>query len=189
MLGSLDARIKQLDAEVEVEARRRPDAVRLMQQPGVGPVTALAFVLVIGPVDRFRSSRRLVSYLGLIPKEFSSGGRQRLGHISKQGNRMLRWLLVEAGHTAARRDPELHRFYARLKHRHGANIAKVAVARQLAVRLNWILRSSQPAARKGGRQGSPGTHGGANSIALLIGHPASPERSGEFADQIMVGSS
>lgn len=157
LLRSLDARIKQLDAEVEVEARRRPDAVRLMEQPGVGPVTALAFVLVIGPVSRFRCSRQLVSYLGLIPSENSSAGRQRLGHISKQGNVMLRWLLVEAGHTAARRDPELHRFYTRLKHRRGANIAKVAVARKLAVQLYWILRSSQQTSAEGDRQGSPAT--------------------------------
>ncbi|MDE3135617.1 MAG: IS110 family transposase [Acidobacteriota bacterium] len=157
LLEPLDARIKELDAEVEVEARRRPDAVRLMEQSGVGPVTALAFVLVVGPVDRFRSSRQLASYLGLIPSEDSSAGRQRLGHISKQGNVMLRWLLVEAGHTAARRDPELHRVYTRLKHRRGANIAKVAVARKLAVRLYWILRSSQTSAQKVGRQGSPAT--------------------------------
>lgn len=156
-LASFDARIQQLDAKVEAEARRRPDAVRLMEHPGVGPVTALAFVLIIGPVERFRSSRKLVSYLGLIPSEDSSGGRQRLGHISKQGNAMLRWLLVEAGHTAARRDPELHRFYLRLKHRRGANIAKVAVARKLAVRLYWILRSSRTSAQEVSRQGRSGT--------------------------------
>jgi transposase len=59
-----------------------------MEQPGVGPVTALMFVLTIGPVERFRRSKQIVSYLGLNPRESSSGGRQRLGAISKQGNSM-----------------------------------------------------------------------------------------------------
>jgi transposase len=125
---------------VKAEALRRAEAVRLMEQQGVGPVTALAFVLTVGPVERFPSSRKLVSYLGLNPREDSSGGHQRLGHISKQGNEMLRWLLVEAGHTAARLDPELGRVYQRLKFRRGGRVAKVAIARRLAVRLYWRLR-------------------------------------------------
>lgn len=163
----LDARIQQLDAAVAAEAQRRPEARLLLQQPGVGPVTALAFVLTIGPVERFRRSKQVVSYLGLNPREHSSGGRQRLGHISKQGNTMMRWLLVEAGQSAAQRDAELHRCYARLKFRRGANIAKVAVARRLAVRLFWVLRRAgkpkptQPASR----QGSPST--------VVVGNPPS----------------
>src|SRR2546430_13013117 len=116
-----------------------------MKHKGVGPVTALAFVLTIGPVERFAHSRALVSYLGLNPSEDSSGGHQRLGHISKQGNEMLRWLLVEAGHSAAQFDPELRRKYQRLKFRRGAKVAKVALARQLAVRLYWTPRHAGPA--------------------------------------------
>jgi hypothetical protein len=112
-----------------------------MTHPGVGPVTSLAFVLTIGPVSRFQRSRQLVSYLGLNPQEHSSGGRQHLGSISKQGNPMMRWLLVEAGHTAARYDPQLQRMYQRLKFRRGAGVAKVAIARKLAVRMYWMLRS------------------------------------------------
>ena len=140
LLDRLGPRIEELDKAVKAEAARRPQAAELMQQPGVGPVTALAFVLTVGPVERFPSSRKLVSYLGLNPRENSSGGHQRLGHISKQGNEMLRWLLVEAGHTAARLDPLLERRYLRLKFRRGANVAKVAIARRLAVRLYWRLR-------------------------------------------------
>ena len=64
-----------------------------------------------GPVDRFRNSKQVVSYLGLNPRESSSGGKQRLGSISKQGNSMLRFLLVEAAQTASRWDPELRRDY------------------------------------------------------------------------------
>src|ERR1700674_4242162 len=109
---------------------------------GGGPVTSLAFVLIIGPVARFEHSKQVVSYLGLNPQEHSSGGKQRLGSISKQGNPMMRSLLVEAGHTAARFDPALKRMYQRLKFRRGASVAKVAVARKLAVRMYWMLRST-----------------------------------------------
>ena len=73
-----------------------------MTQSGVGPVTALVFVLTLGPIDRFPRSKQLVSYLGLNPSEYSSGGKQRPGSISKQGNTMLRYLLVEAAHVASR---------------------------------------------------------------------------------------
>ena len=75
----------------------------LRTQPGVGPITALAFVVTIGDVSRFRRGKQVASYLGLIPRERSSGGRQRLGAISKQGNRFLRTLLVEAAHGANQR--------------------------------------------------------------------------------------
>ncbi len=145
LLDGLGPRIEELDQAVEAEAERRPDAVRLMKQKGVGPVTALAFVLTLGPVERFSNSRKVVSYLGLNPSERSSGGHQRLGRISKQGDEMLRWLLVEAGQSAARFDPELRRQYQRLKFRRGANVAKVAIARQLAVRLYWMLRQTSEA--------------------------------------------
>jgi transposase len=126
-----------------------------MTHPGVGPVTSLAFVLIIGPVDRFAGSRKVVSYLGLNPQEHSSGGKQRLGSISKQGNPMMRSLLVEAGHTAARFDPQLRRVYQRLKFRRGASVAKVAVARKLAVRMYWMLRSAADYAQLVRMQGSP----------------------------------
>ncbi len=101
LLDRLGPRIEELDQGLKTEVERRPEAVRRMEQKGVGPVTALAFVLTLGPVERFANSRALVSYLGLNPSENSSGGHQRLGHISKQGNQMLRWLLVQAGHGAA----------------------------------------------------------------------------------------
>jgi transposase len=81
------------------------------------------------------SKKNLVSYLGLNPIEASSGGRQRLGAISKQGNSMMRYLLIEAAQTASRLDPEWRRDYQRLKFRRGGAVAKVAIARKLAVRL------------------------------------------------------
>jgi len=156
LLDQLDPSIEELDRAVITEAESRPEAVCLMQQPGVGPVTALAFVLTIGPVSRFAKSKKLVSYLGLNPSEESSGGRQRLGAISKQGNTMLRCLLVEAAQTAARFDPELRRTYQRLKFRRGhSGVAKVAIARKLAVRLYWKLREAAQPNTAARMQGSP----------------------------------
>src|SRR3981081_4507532 len=132
MFEELQSSVKKLDQAVELAARNQPLATRLMTPPGVGPISALAFVLILGPIERFDRSKQVVSYLGLNPQEHSSGGRQRLGAISKQGNPMMRSLLVEAGHTAARFDPALKRMYQRLKFRRGTSVAKVAVARRLA---------------------------------------------------------
>ena len=134
---------------------RTQTAVLLMTHPGVGPVTSLAFVLTLGPVERFERSKQVVSYLGLNPREHSSGGKQRLGAISKQGNPMMRSLLVEAGHTAARLDAELRQDYQRLKLRRGGGVAKVAIARKLAVRMYWMLRRQANYAQLVRMQGSP----------------------------------
>jgi transposase len=139
-LDSLETEMVELDRRVAEEARQRPEAVRLMTHPGVGPVTALAMVLTLGPAERFGSGKQVGSYFGLIPREDSSGGKQRLGKISKQGSSFLRFLLVEAGQTAARYDPQLKRFYRRLAVRKNRSIAKVAVARKLATRLYLMLR-------------------------------------------------
>jgi transposase len=145
LLDELDPQIAELVRAVEAEAAKRPEVVLLMEVDGVGPVTGLAYVLTLGPVERFPRSRQVVGYLGLDPEEDTTGGHQRFGHITKQGNTMMRWLLVEAGQTAARLDPELRRVYKRLKARRGANVAKVAIARRLAVRMYWILREAPPA--------------------------------------------
>jgi transposase len=155
MFDELQASVARLDQAVEQAAKSQPLAVRLMTHPGVGAVTSLAFVLIIGPVERFPHSKQVVSYLGLNPQEHSSGGKQRLGSISKQGNPMMRSLLVEAGHTAARFDPHLRRVYQRLKFRRGASVAKVAVARKLAVRMYWMLRRTADYAQLVRMQGSP----------------------------------
>jgi transposase len=155
MLDQLDAAIEPLDRAVEEEARKRDAAVRLMTHPGVGPVVSLAFVLTVGPVERFPNSRKLVSYLGLNPRENSSGGRQHLGTISKQGNSMMRWLLVEGAHRAVVHDPELRRAYQRLKFRRVSGVAKVAMARRLAVRLYWMLRAQMNYAQLVRMSGSP----------------------------------
>src|SRR5208282_4143427 len=100
VLDRLNPTIDELSTAVEQEAKKRPEVLRLMTHPGVGPLTALAFVLVIGSTKRFACGKQIGSYLGLIPCEDSSANRQRLGHISKQGNTLLRFLLVEAAQAA-----------------------------------------------------------------------------------------
>lgn len=155
LLDQLNPWIADLDRALTQEVQSRPEAVQLMKQPGVGPVTTLAFVLTIGPVERFQRSKQVVSYLGLNPTEESSGGRQRLGSISKQGNPMLRHLLIEAAQAASKFDPELRRDYQRLKFRRGRGVAKVAIARKLAVRLYWKLREAAQPSAAARTQGSP----------------------------------
>jgi len=156
LLDQVEPSIAELDRAVLQQANRREDAVRLMTHPGIGPVNALAFVLTIGPVSRFRRSKQVVSYLGLNPSEHSSGGRRRLGAISKQGNTLVRWLLIEAAHHTVRFDPELRQDYQRLRFRRGNAVAKVAIARKLAVRMFWMLRSGADYAQLVRMQGSPG---------------------------------
>ena len=144
LLTMLDEQIGKLDGAVQKAAQENPQAKLLMTQPGVGPNTALAFVLTIGDVKRFPRGKQVASYLGLIPREESSGGRQKLGAITKQGNRMLRSLLVEAAQNAVRYDPQFRREYLHRCHQKPKAVAKVAAARKLAVRLYWMLRTQKP---------------------------------------------
>jgi transposase len=144
LLAMLDEQIDPLDRAVKAEAQRDKMALLLQTQPGVGAVTALAYVLTMGDVSRFQRGKQVASYLGLIPREHSSGGRQKLGAISKQGNRMLRMLLVEAAQIAVRFDPGLRKEYLHRCHQKPKAVAKVAAARKLAVRLYWMLRTQKP---------------------------------------------
>jgi transposase len=173
MLDELDERIGQLGAEVDQQAEKNREARLLMSHPGVGPILSLATVLTLGPVQRFERGKHVASYLGLIPKENSSGQRRRLGGISKQGNRFMRFLLVQAGLSAVRRDAELGRVYKRLAHKKHHGVAKVAIARKLVVRLYWMLRTNTPYPEVVRMQGSP-SHPVAEATAEgLSGRPAS----------------
>lgn len=137
----LDSQIGQLDQAVEKAAYANEQGRLLMTQPGVGPITSLAFVLTLGNAERFKRGKQVASYLGLIPREHSSSGKQRLGAISKQGNGFLRMLLVEAAQTANRLDEGFRKQYQHRCHTKPKGVAKVASARRLAVRLYWMLRS------------------------------------------------
>jgi transposase len=141
LLDRIHPTIEELTAAVEQETKKRPEVLRLMTHPGVGPLTALAYVLIIGTPERFHCGKQIGTYVGMIPSEDSSAGKQRLGHISKQGNSLLRFLLVEAAQAAARSNPEWRRRYMHLAMRRNKSIAKVAMGRKLGVRLYWMWRN------------------------------------------------
>ena len=120
-------------------------------------------MLIIGDTKRFQRGKQVASYLGLVPLEDSSGNRRRLGHITKQGSSMLRFLLVEAAQVTVRSLPEWRRQYFHLMMRRGRKIAKVAMARRLAIRLYWMLRQGgdyQPSSKFGSYAGQPGNRHG-----------------------------
>ena len=106
LLDRLNPTIAKLSQAIEQEVEWCPQAQRLMTHPGVGPLTALAFVLIIGNAERFQCGKQITSYLGLAPLEESSGNRRRLGHITKQGRSILRFLLVVAVQVTVRSLPE-----------------------------------------------------------------------------------
>ena len=141
LLDRMNPSIEELTAVVEQEAKKWPEVLRLMTHPGVGPLTALAFVLIIGTPERFQCGKQIGSYVGLIPEEDSSANHQRLGHITKQGSSLLRFLLGEAAQAAERCDADWRRRYMHLAVRRQRNIAKVAMARRLGVRLYWMWRN------------------------------------------------
>jgi len=141
LLDRLNPSIEELTTAVQQEVNKRPEALRLMTHPGVGPITALAYVLIIGTPERFTRGKQIGTYVGMIPIEESSGGKQRLGHISKQGSSLLRYLLVEAAQAAARYNPHWRRRYIRLAIRRHRSIAKVAMGRRMAIRLYWMWRN------------------------------------------------
>jgi transposase len=151
----LNGQIALLDQAVVEVAQKNEKARLLMTQPGVGPITSMAFVLTMGDVSRFPRGKQVASYLGLIPREYSSGGKQRLGSISKQGNGFMRMLLVEAAQTAVRHDPQMRSEYLHRCHRKAKGVAKVAAARKLAIRLYWMLRTNRGYPEVVSVEGSP----------------------------------
>jgi transposase len=163
LLDQLTPKIQELTRALEQEVEKRPVTQQLMKHPGVGPLTAMAFELVIGTPERFDCGKQIASYVGLVPSEESSGDRRRLGHISKQGNSLLRFLLVEAAQVTVRSDPEWRSRFFHLAMRRGRKIAKVAMARKLAVRLYWMWRKGwdyEQLQKFGSHAGEPGNRQG-----------------------------
>jgi transposase len=166
LMDRLNPTIADLTQTIEQEAEKCPEAWRLRTHPGVGSLTALAFVLIIGKAERFQCGKQIASYLGLVPLEESSGNRRRLGHITKQGNALLRFLLVEAAQVSARSIPEWRHKYFHLAMRRGRKIAKVAMARRLAVQMFWMWRKGwdyEQVRKFGSHAGQPGNRDGVHS--------------------------
>jgi len=163
MYRKMEEEIENLTQQVAEQAGQRSGARLLMTHPGVGPVTALATEVFLGDPKRFADGKALASYVGIIPREYSSGERQRLGGVTKQGSPLLRFLWYEAGAHAVRRDPELKRFYLRKLIPKGLGKARVAVARKLGIRLWIMLRDEidyQEFCRRGQMQQSGAACGG-----------------------------
>jgi transposase len=163
LLDQLTPKIQELTRVLEDVVEKRPVARLLRTHPGVGPLTALAFELVIGTPERFHCGKQIASYVGLVPSEESSGDRRRLGHISKQGSALLRFLLVEAAQVTVRSQPEWRSRFFHLAMRRGRKIAKVAMARKLAVHLYWMWRQGWDyghVEKLGSHAGKPGNRDG-----------------------------
>ena len=125
-----------LEGKAEVDVRVQ----RLRTHYGIGPLTGLCLVHTLEAVERFPNPRKVTGYVGFDPVEDSTGERRRIGPISKQGSRLLRFFLVEAGQIAIRKDQELARVYRRVLVRRGHATAKVAIGRRLLVRAFIMLR-------------------------------------------------
>lgn len=141
-LGILDDRIAGYDRELEVLAKSSDRAKRLMTVPGVGPLTALATVATVGDAHEFKNGRQFAAWLGLVPRQWSTGGKPRLGRITKHGDAYLRTLLIMGARAAlqmaAHRTDKLSRWAIRLKERRGYHRAVVALAAKNA-RILWAL--------------------------------------------------
>jgi transposase len=166
LLDRLNPTIAELSQAIEREAEKCPEAQRLMTHPGVGALTALAFVLIIGNAERFGCGKQVASYLGLVPLEKSSGNRRATGPHTKQGSSLVRFLLVEAAQVTVRSLPEWRSKYHHLVMRRGRKTAKVAMARKLAVRLYWMWRKGwdyEQWKKFGSYVGQPGNRDGVQS--------------------------
>ena len=133
--------ISALDKRIYAWHRSCEDSRRLEEIPGIGPIVATALVAEIGDWQQFRSGRNLAAWIGLVPQQHSTGGKERLGSITKQGNRYLRWLLV-AGAMAviryARRHGTKRAWLTRIMERRPIKVAAVALANKIA-RMAWAI--------------------------------------------------
>jgi transposase len=158
MLKDLHSRIKLVEGWLEQSASIDARVKLLMTHKGVGKLSALCVVHILGDISRFPSSKEAVAYTGLDPVERSSAGRTRFGSISKAGSSVVRHLLGQAMHAVIRYDPELKAFYKRLAARRSKSVAKVAATRKLLVRLFIMLRDEIDYAefkRRGAAVGMP----------------------------------
>ena len=141
LIDSVHEPIARLEKEIRVLTKPDLRVHALQALSGIGPYTAMTLVAEIGDIARFPSPRKLCAWAGLTPNVRNSADRVRHGHITKQGPRAVRWVLVEAAHTAKRRPPYAGDFAA-IAHRRGKPIATVAIARKLLARCYWVLKEA-----------------------------------------------
>ena len=139
MIGALNVRIKELSDELGEKAANNDDAKLLMTIPGVGYFSALAILAEIGDVSRFNDPEKLCAYAGLVPSVHQSGTTRRYGPITKEGSKMLRWILQECLWAHLENDTYISRFFFRLASKKRKRKAAVAAARKLLVAIYWML--------------------------------------------------
>jgi transposase len=150
-LRVLDERIAKYDKQIEAQARLSEPARRLMQIRGIGPTTALAIVATVGDAREFKNGRQFAAWIGLVPAQHSTGGKSRLGHISKRGDAYLRNLLVQGARsvlqTAGAHQDRISRWALELQQRRGYYRALVAIANKNA-RIAWALLAKSESLRR-----------------------------------------
>jgi transposase len=137
-LESLNQQTDRVDEEIHRKACEDEDVRLLLSLTGVDVYTALLMRSEIGGIDRFSDYKKLVSWAGLAPSLHQSGSVEYHGSITKQGSRMLRWIMVEAARVAVNYDPRMRAFYERVKHRRGDQKAIIAVANKM-LKITWFI--------------------------------------------------
>ena len=186
LLEPLNERLLETMLWLKLQTKDDERISRLRTHPGIGLLTSLCVVHTLWPVTRFRNQRKVAAYAGFDPMERSSAERKHFLGISKAGSRVLRYLLVEAAHTAVKKDDDLKRFYQRLVERRGRPKAKVAAARKLLIRSYIMLRDEidyaefrrRAVAARLARRGQ-----GPNVPEVLIGQPASADHRDELTSE------
>jgi len=143
-LQNIEQAIEKLTTQIAKEAVDRPDVKLLMGFTGIDYYSAMLLINEIGDINRFPTADKLVSYAGLAPSQRQSADHTFHGHITRQGNRYIRWILIEAAQHASRFDPQLKPFYERIAARRGRQRAIVAVARKLLIYIYQVLRKQEP---------------------------------------------
>ncbi len=143
LLEHLTEEILQVTQRIETQVKEDPQATLLCTMPGIGAYSALLILSEIGDISRFPDSRHLCSYAGLIPSVHASGGKTRLGRLTKQGSKWLRWILVELSVHAINGAPQFRSLYYRISRKHGRNTARVAVARAMLKAIYAMLKKQE----------------------------------------------
>lgn len=139
LLDNLELRIEASDYLVNLVSTRHPYVKRLLTIPGIGKFFSVLIAHEIDDIGRFINEKKFAGYIGIIPSTYASGSRLAHGKITKQGNKYLRWALVEAIWPAINKDSYLRWYYEKIKKNKGANSAKVACARRLATIIYRVL--------------------------------------------------
>jgi len=144
IVGEFSARERDLARQIKAMNRQDDITRLLMTIPGIGDITSLLIRYEIDDIDRFLSPPKLCSYAGIVPCTHSSGGKTYHGRITKQGNRWLRWGIIEASHKATVTSPSLYAYHARIKARRCSSDATVALARKLLKIVYCVWKERRP---------------------------------------------